>query len=166
MLNIKSLRFIYLLHLFIFIFGCSETQDTFYRDIDAARKDSAIKKGWIPNILPESSTEIYERHNIDTNRVWIRFKFDKKDINELITRIEEVNPLEIETIKFINPDNVKWWPLNLNKDLFKINRKQVGLKIYKYHKVITYSDNRQKTIPSFFVIDWNLNIAYYWQYEF
>lgn len=151
--------------LFIFIHGCGEIQDTFYANIDAAKKDGAIKRGWIPNILPESSSEIYERSDIDSNQVWLRFKFDKKDIKSLLEQVEEVDTAEINTIKFNKPCNiiwcVNWWPRKLNKESFN---KQSVLKIYRYNRVLTYYDNHQETVPSFFVIDWNLNIAYYWQY--
>ncbi len=143
----------------LILFGCSETQDTFYKNINEAKKDNAIERGWIPNIIPVSASEIYERHNLDTNRVWLRFKFDKKDINELITQIKEMKPVEIENIEF-PMIGVKWWPKSLNKNSFT----QPGLKIYKFDRKIEYSDKRVKTVPSFFVIDWNSNIAYYWQY--
>jgi hypothetical protein len=101
---VKPLVFILLLFLII---ACSETQDAFYKNIDEAIKHSAIEKGWIPNILPRSSYEIYERHDIDTNTVWLKFKFDKMDINELIAQIEEVKPNEINGIVFSSP-NIRW----------------------------------------------------------
>ena len=156
--------FVFLL-LFLFMFSCSETHDSFYVNIDAARQDGAIEKGWIPDIIPESSSEIYEKHNLDTNRVWIRFKFDKKDIRGLVDKVEEVNPAAIYSIEFINPDSVNWWPKSLSKDAFNKKDINANLKIYKYERVIIYSGNRKKVIPSFFVIDSNSNIAYYWQYE-
>lgn len=147
----------------LFFSGCGETQDSYYDNIDAARKEGgAIEGGWIPHILPESSYDIYERHNIDSNLVWLRFKFDIKDIKRLIDQIQEINPAEIGDIEFISPGRVKWWPQNLNKESFK--DKQSSLRIYRYDRVITYADNRQKIVPSFFVIDWNSNIAYYWWY--
>jgi hypothetical protein len=133
-------------------------------NIDAARRDGAIERGWIPDIIPESSSEIYERHNLDTNRVWIRFRFDNKDIRGLIDKIEEVHPDVIDSIKFINPGSVNWWNRSISKDTFGKKDISANLKIYKYEQVITYSGN-QKKIRSFFVINSNSNIAYYWQYE-
>lgn len=142
------------------IIACSETQDTFYKNLDDAKKHSAIEKGWIPNILPRSSYEIYEWHDLDTNIVRLKFKFDKRDINELVAQIEEVKPNEINAVVFPLP-NISWWPRELNKDL--LIKGQPGLKLYKYKRVLQYADNRQKIVPSFFVIDWNLNSSYYWQ---
>ena len=51
----------------------------------------------------------------------------------------------------------------LQRDINKIQTR--NLKIYKYDKVIEYSNKRQKTVHSFFVIDWTSDVAYYWQYD-
>jgi len=143
-------------------FACSETQDAYYNNIDDAIKQSAVEKGWIPDILPKSSYEIYERHDLDTNTVWLRFKFDKRDISKLISQITEVKPYEIKTIAFSSPNTI-WWPKELNNDF--LTKRQPGLKLYKYNRVLDYADNRKKTVPAFFAIDWNSNTAYYWQYS-
>jgi hypothetical protein len=142
------------------IIACSETQDAFYKNIDEAIKHGAIERGWIPNVLPRSSYEIYEWHDLDTNIVRLKFKFDKKDINELVAQIEEVKPDEINAVVFPSP-NISWWPRELTKD--SIINGPSGLGIYKYNRVLQFADNRQQPVPGFFVIDWNSNIAYYWQ---
>lgn len=146
----------------LFVLACSETKDNFYKTIDEARRNSAFDKGWIPDILPASSREIHERHDLDTNAVWLRFKFDKTDVKGLIDQLEEIKPAEINTIEITRP-NVNWWPKDLNKDSLMKNE-QSALRLYKYKKVFTYANGSQKVIPAFFIIDWNANIAYYWQY--
>ena len=39
-----------------------------------------VERGWIPPYLPVSAFDIQERHNIDTNRVDMIFRFDPSDI--------------------------------------------------------------------------------------
>jgi hypothetical protein len=158
MLNKISLRLVFL---FVLLLGCSEIKDSFYINIDAARKDGAIERGWIPDFLPTSSYEIYERHDLDTNTVWLRFKFDKKDEKQLISLIKEVKFDEIDSIEFIAPD-VKWWPKTVNKESTK--NRQSGLKLYK--RTSGYYDNQQKIVPGFFIIDWNSDTGYYWRYGY
>jgi hypothetical protein len=145
----------------IMVLSCNEAKDIFYNNIYEAKHDGAIERGWIPPILPDSSVEIWERHLIDSNRVWIKFRFDKADIRSMIDGLELVNQAEIATLEFPNP-GVNWWPKEINKETFMTGR-QLPLVVYKYRRVITYSENRQKIIPAFFVIDWESNIAYYWQ---
>lgn len=41
-----------------------------YKD---ALEDGAIEKGWIPEFLPKSSTNIYEKHDVDANQIAVMF---------------------------------------------------------------------------------------------
>lgn len=53
--------------------ACSERATKFYPKYEDAANDGAVKRGWIPEIVPKTATEIHEHHNLDTNEVWIRF---------------------------------------------------------------------------------------------
>jgi|SRR5438093_9573747 len=60
--------------------GCvgpfSEDVESHYADVTAARAAGAIGwDQWIPEIVPDSATDIRELHNIDTNRTWGCFRF-------------------------------------------------------------------------------------------
>lgn len=63
--------------LFIFGWGCvgplSEDSETHYAGVAAARADGAFARGWLPEILPDDATDIWEFHNIDTNLTWACF---------------------------------------------------------------------------------------------
>jgi hypothetical protein len=144
-----------------FVIISGEIKENYYMNMDAVRKSGAIDAGWIPAVIPDSSKEIYERHDLDTNAVWLKFAFDKRDVDAMLAEIEELKASEIDTVAFSKP-NIKWWPKDLGKD--SIRKGEPGLKIYKYNRILQYADNRQKTVPAFFIIDWNSNIAYYWQY--
>lgn len=144
----------------LYFLRIGEMKESFYSDISAARKAGAIEPGWLPKVIPESSTAIYEKHDLDTNAVWLKFKFDRRDIGDLISKIDEIKPSEIKDVAFSNP-KVRWWPKELTKDYLIKGQPKLG--IYKYNCVLQFADNRQKTVPGFFVIDWHSNIAYYWQ---
>ena len=62
----------------------------------ATRADAAdiIDRGWIPTILPESSTDIRESHNVDTNRGHGTFVFGPDDIAEFRSSLRAVAPTE------------------------------------------------------------------------
>lgn len=53
--------------------GCRETVATSYRSFDEAEKAEAIKRGWIPVIVPRDATAIVEVHDLDTNEGCGRF---------------------------------------------------------------------------------------------
>ncbi|MDH3969948.1 MAG: hypothetical protein OEU56_23290 [Rhodospirillales bacterium] len=53
-----------------------------------------ISRGWLPEYFPKSATRIREGHNIDTNRVWAAFKYDRSDVKsmeEVCQKIAESN---------------------------------------------------------------------------
>jgi len=149
-----------MLFLCFLLFSCGDVTDGFYKTLGDAKKSGDYEKGWLPRILPDSSYEIYERHDLDTNAVWVRFKVNKKDIVKLSSQLEEVQSVEIDSIQFPEPP-VKWWPREINKS--SIRKKQNGLTLLKHKRIILYSDNKQKVVPAFFIIDTKSATVYYWQ---
>ena len=43
---------------------CNETPESYYPTLKDAEKDNAVERGWIPIVLPPTTREITERHNI------------------------------------------------------------------------------------------------------
>jgi hypothetical protein len=149
-----------ILLLFLLLFSCGEIKDSFYKTLDDAKRSGAVERGWLPPILPDSSYEIYERHNIDTNAVLARFKVNKSDMNKLMSQLEKIQPGEIDSIQFPQP-RIKWWPKEINKN--SIGKGPNGLRLFKYKRIISYSDNKQNVEQAFIIIDAKSEIIYYWQ---
>lgn len=53
--------------------GCVNEPSKFYASYADAVADEAISKGWVPDFLPRNSTNIYERHSVDTGGVAVIF---------------------------------------------------------------------------------------------
>ena len=51
----------------------SEDLESHYPDVAAARRQGAFERGWLPDIVPEDATDIWEMHNLDTNITWACF---------------------------------------------------------------------------------------------
>ena len=49
--------------------SCGETQTNRYSSREEVIKDGAIQRGWIPEIIPNSSFNIVETHNIENNHI-------------------------------------------------------------------------------------------------
>ncbi len=62
----------------LWLIGCSERPESQFATREAAAE--LIKRGWIPEWLPDSTTDIYELHDLDTNEVWLRFAYAKTDV--------------------------------------------------------------------------------------
>jgi hypothetical protein len=55
-----------------------------YETYEAAHRAGAMNEGrWIPSFLPQSSRNIVETHDIDTNRLEITFEYTPGDLGRL-----------------------------------------------------------------------------------
>jgi len=75
----------------IYVISTIDTQTNVYNNKYEVISDGAIKRGWIPNIIPDSSYEIINTHNIDTNEIAGSFKYLEKDENTFLNYLEKHN---------------------------------------------------------------------------
>ncbi len=70
-----------------------ENPKSYFSSYDEAKKSGLMDKGWIPIFIPKTSSEIHEQHSLDTNNVFISFKYDqteKVELNEHCSGIEKI----------------------------------------------------------------------------
>lgn len=65
----------------------SDKQSNSYKDLLTAKADSAIERGWIPAIVPESAYNIEETHNLDSNVFYGSFYYKEKDEATLLKHL-------------------------------------------------------------------------------
>jgi len=95
------------------LIGCSETTESKYVSFDKAKELGAIDSGWVPGIVPETTGEIIESHNIDTNQQILRFSYDPEIAEKLSISCKNISPREVRW-----PDlTAKWWPTQLTTGL-------------------------------------------------
>jgi len=90
-----------------FLYFFSDIQSNTYRNLTDIKNKNAIKRGWIPSILPLSAYKITETHNIDTNEIWGTFKYKERD--------------EVSFLKQLTPKNSKLY--QWKGFLFKVDKK-------------------------------------------
>jgi hypothetical protein len=75
--------------LFIVVYGIAlkvidyvglDTVSSRHADLAAARLDGVIERGWVPELLPADSNDIWETHNLDTNTGGGGFQFPSNDL--------------------------------------------------------------------------------------
>lgn len=84
-----------------------EMAESVYPDARAAISAGAIQRGWIPAFLPSSAKEINEKHNLDTNEVWLRFSMDPNERSSIEKSCRQIQPAEIILPRKGGGD---WWP--------------------------------------------------------
>jgi len=75
----------------LFSYFFKDVQINKYDSIEAVRDQSAIQKGWVPAILPESASKIVETHDNDTNIILGSFIYEEKDEVNFIQNLTEMH---------------------------------------------------------------------------
>jgi hypothetical protein len=94
---------LFLFALALLVSGCSDTVTAKYSDYLSAKTNKAFVTGWVPKILPRSSRQIEESHNLDTNIGQGTFSFstfDSKTFEKQLTPVssnESFRGLQIES---------------------------------------------------------------------
>ncbi len=73
-----------------------ETKPVFLRDLSEAA--DLIRRGWIPDILPSSASNIYEKHNFEDGAVMVAFSFDPAEFTKWTALSNEVSPDRFEAV--------------------------------------------------------------------
>jgi hypothetical protein len=150
--------------IFVFIVvvgGCAwvETDETSYETYDDAVADGALEDGWwLPEFLPRSARSIIDRHNIDTNEIWVRFGFSKADIAHMAMFCEEIRRDEVVYPWPRSTRRVRWWP----KDLRRESPAPEGH--YTYYRCPRTSGYRKLHKPhfAFLAVSKDSSVAWYW----
>jgi hypothetical protein len=133
-----------------FLAACSDRIDNNYRTLADAERDGAIDRGWLPSILPASTRNIRESHNIDTNEVWCSFELSNvSPEEESAFRAALTKMTHGERLRNLRVSGVAWWPRELEGELNPEALKSAGLEIFGDSKAV-------------FAIDWSRKRGYFY----
>lgn len=105
-----------------------------YNNYTELVESQVIDKGWVPEFIPKSAKNIFEKHNIDTNTGFVEFTFSLSDKESLLTH-------------FYKADKHKFIPC-LSIPHFMQNKTQLDLYIsnktsYKNYSLVINWDTKQ-----------------------
>lgn len=106
----------------------SGLKESVYSSLADARRDGSIDRGWIPDILPESSNNIHELHELSGGKTWCTFDFAPADWESLRKNLER--GAAAQSVNRVSPPNVSWWPPLLTGDLNFDQIRRAGLELY------------------------------------
>jgi hypothetical protein len=130
------------------IFTSGEIQNSEFATFSEAKSSGYLAKGWIPKCLPDSSRSIFEQHDLDTNKVWIKFSYDPKDedvIRSIISKTQD----DLKTFDSSKKGAPKWWEI---EELPEAN-------VYSLNKTADCGYFQKNTR---LFIDWQKGIVYFW----
>jgi hypothetical protein len=88
----------------------SETREKQYKDYHALVKADEIQRGWAPEFLPTSTTNIHLKYNLDSNTVLLAFDYAPEDADAMTASCTPIG-------RFFPPrQTADWWPDDLTTD--------------------------------------------------
>jgi len=100
--------------LLFFLPACSEIVDSEYSNLDAAKKENAIRTGLLPDWLPNTSRQIQVAYDISTNEKILAFQYKPTEGWNPRKNCKQIDPFDPPKPKLSRA----WWPKDVpgNKD--------------------------------------------------
>ena len=102
--------------------GCSERPYNQYQTIKEAQENDALRKGWLPEWMPDNAINIHEVHDIDTNIHALSFEINSNNELSWPSECEEIGRADSPILKTrLFPEKVHELPnLKLCDNLFAV----------------------------------------------
>lgn len=142
-----------------------ETQTHFFRSLTEARE--LYEGGWLPDDLPRTTTDLYEKHDMSDNTGMIALRFAPEDFQDWATNLTEIPNARIDTVvtRWL-PTSEQWFEKAIRKRKFNYLIRN-GFRIYEYDWDVT-AKSATPTMKSiakvYFVIHPTKGIAYIWHF--
>lgn len=85
----------------------TDWKSTSFANFNEIQQSGFIEKGWFPNWMPASATQIKEKHNLDIGAGYIFFHFSENDLNKLSSVCPQIIKPVPELPKHLSAD---WLP--------------------------------------------------------
>jgi len=83
-----KIRIIYqIVFALLFIAGCSDTVTNHYTTRSKAEADRLFERGWLPDLIPMSVSEITTSNNLDTNTSEGKFQYNPNETKEFLRHL-------------------------------------------------------------------------------
>ncbi|MGH9571058.1 MAG: hypothetical protein ACRD4F_15545 [Candidatus Angelobacter sp.] len=136
----------------------SDRKESFYPSLAEANKDGAITRGWIPDdLLPRSSHDIHEVHDLSPSTEWCAFEFVPTDAQSLLKNLRHVD-VPPASMRRVPSPHVSWWPSVLVGRLDTGAIRRAGFDLYAVERPATAST----TAVWFFAIDQSKGRAFFY----
>ncbi len=136
----------------------SDRFESSYPSLAEAKKDGAIDRGWVPDdILPSSSRNIHEVHDLSPSREWCAFEFAPYDSERLRKSLKSIDVLP-PSVRRVRDPKVPWWPTALKGNLDAQGIRNQGFDLY----AIERPANSVQSFILLFAVDWSKGRAFFY----
>ncbi|MCU8464004.1 hypothetical protein ABMX64_10690 [Vibrio vulnificus] len=85
--------------------GCSDIVQSHYDNYQQAKADQLFERGWLPDVLPVSTTQIEVANDLDNNTSQGSFVIAEKEMGQFLSQLQ---PLETANQYRFESDNSVW----------------------------------------------------------
>ncbi|WP_046030402.1 hypothetical protein [Vibrio vulnificus] len=100
----RSMKARFLLLLLV-LTGCSDIVQSHYDNYQQAQADQLFERGWLPDVLPVSTTQIEVTNDLDNNTSQGSFLIAEKEMGQFLSQLQ---PLETANQYRFESDNSVW----------------------------------------------------------
>ena len=94
----------------LFLCSCSDTVVSRYETRSEAEADSLFQRGWLPSIIPQSSSDIQTQNDLDINVSEGEFSFLSDHAQEFITHLRRMDASEVSMAHSVRLMKRGYWP--------------------------------------------------------
>jgi hypothetical protein len=92
--------------------GCSDLAESRFATYAQAIQSGGFESGWLPEVIPDSASNIREAHAAETNQVWVSFDFPLEAVESFASLC---SPISFDQVDL--PDSgPRWWDTKVLKD--------------------------------------------------
>lgn len=88
----------------------SDARSNTYENYESLVSAGEIERGWAPEFLPRSATDIHLDYDLDTNAVLLAFDFAAADLEALTQACASIDDVTAPAL------SAEWWPADLHAD--------------------------------------------------
>lgn len=112
--KLNTIRSLLSLIALLAVVGCSDTVESRYSNRTEAEADSLFERGWLPNIIPQSSRAIVTKNDLDINTSSGEFFFSPDDSVDFVRNLIGTRDPDQEYSSFTYSDNGATWFFEVN----------------------------------------------------
>jgi len=71
----------------LFLAAACDSVNSYYETLEEARVDALFERGWLPDVLPPSASEILMKNNLDLNTSEGQFLFAPHEFESFVNRL-------------------------------------------------------------------------------
>ncbi|KJR40727.1 hypothetical protein MCHI_003371 [Candidatus Magnetoovum chiemensis] len=135
-----------------------DVEESFYQTYGEAIDKGAVNRGWVPDFIPSDAIKIFERHNIDSNEITIKFNYFPSNLSPIYRSCNKIERSQAQYPR----RSPRWWSDNLKPSAAFFNGS--SYEFFLCNVEIKYESSPSQKRTAFLALDNTTLTAWFWQF--